>query len=115
MAKKQRKKAHYSKPHNDAGYTDRYRTTNRQAVQDVAIQYAMDCACIVLHEEFGFGAERLRRFRDLQNKAMQEWWEATSTSDEAGYYRHKMDEKLREAGVLDAAFEERYEWIQYRI
>lgn len=115
MSKKQKKKIHYSKPHNDVEYANSYKAVNRQATQDVAIQYALDCACIVLHDSFGFGEERLRRFHGLVNKDMEEWWEATSTSNEAGYYRQKMDEKLRSAGVLDEPFEKRYEWIQYRI
>lgn len=115
MTKKQKKKIHHSRPHNDSVCSSNYRAANRQAVQDVSIQFAMDCACIVLHDEFGFGAERLRKFHDLQNKEMLEWWEATSDSDEAGYHRHKMDEKLRAAGVLDEPFEKRYEWIKFRI
>lgn len=50
MSKKQKKKIHYSKPHNDVEYANSYKAVNRQATQDVAIQYALDCACIVLHE-----------------------------------------------------------------
>ena len=34
---------------------------------------------------------------------------------EAGYFRSKLDARLKEIGILDEPFEKRYEWIKYRI
>ena len=120
MSKKQNRKIHYSKPHGGSTtYTERQKAVHQvltQAAADTYSQFMSDLACIVLHDEFGFGSERCRRFHDALEASCTEWSGALDDKNiEAGYLRSKLDARLKEIGILDEPFEKRYEWIKYRI
>lgn len=120
MSKKQNRKIHYSKPHGGSTtYTERQKVVHQiltQAAADTYSQFMSDLACIVLHDEFGFGAERCRRFHDALEASYAEWDVALDDKNiEAGYFRSKLDACLKEIGILDEPFEKRYEWVRYRI
>lgn len=120
MSKKQNNKINYNKPNGGSvTYTERQKVVHQvltQAVADTYSQFIADLACIVLHDEFGFGAERCRRFHDALQAMCDECGGALDDKNvEAGYFRTKLDARLQEIGILDEPFEKRYEWIKFRI
>ena len=120
MGKKQNNKINYSKPNGGSfTYTERQKVVHQvltQAVADTYSQFIADLACIVLHDEFGFGAERCRRFHNVLQANCKELEGAFDDKNvEAGYLRSKLDAHLKEIGILDEPFEKRYEWVKYRI
>lgn len=120
MSKKKNRKIHYSKPNGGSTtYTERQKAVHQiltQAAADTYIQFMADISCIVLHDEFGFGAERCRRFHDVLQANLMEWDVVLDDKNiESGYFRSKLDARLKEIGVLDEPFENRYKWIKYRI
>ena len=62
-------------------------------------QYAIDLMCIVLHEKFGFGHERLKRLVDgMQDKYIEVHARATDDLDKDKWYSdEKLEEELRAA------------------
>lgn len=67
---------------------------NRHVVR----QMAMDAAVLVLNEEFGFGAERIKRFHDAWEKQMREladFFEEDHKADPTYVYaKAKLDEAM---------------------
>lgn len=94
MSKKQNRKIHYSKPNGGSTkYTERQKVVHQiltQAAADTYIQFMADISCIVLHDEFGFGAERCRRFHDVLQSNLMEWDVVFDDKNiESGYFRSK--------------------------
>lgn len=117
MGKQQKKKPHHSKPHgNGVSYAELQKAKKQALVQasaDTYTQFLADLACIVLHDEFGFGAERCRRFHAALQESRKEWDGALDGEcAEAGYLQSKLDARLDEIGVLDVPWEARYEWLK---
>lgn len=92
-----------------------------QATCDIYSQWVHDHACLALHEEFGFGPDRLKRFREALGKSLIEYDLALSSSKdpvEAGKIdelRGKLDNAMRQLvpeGEAFYAFEERYPEVQ---
>jgi len=86
-----------------------------QAACDIYSQFVFDCALLVLHDHYGFGAERLDAFGALLNQYTREFDPALDTADpECGYTRDRMDAKLREAlrEKMKYDFEQRYSWMK---
>lgn len=86
-----------------------------QASCDIYTQYTFDCAVLVLHDEFGFGAERLAAFAGHLRQYQQDFDPALDTAHpECGYTQDCMDRKLREAlrEHFECPFPERYEWLK---
>lgn len=112
---KQKKQTHHSKPHaNDYAAKQRaIRQAYIQATCDTYSQYVFDCACIVLHREFGFGRERMMKFHAALSKLQTEFTPALDSGDESGYMQEVMDRTLREVFGDDLKpFERRYEWLK---
>lgn len=97
-----------------------------QATCDIYSQYVGDMALITLHDEFGFGEERLKRFWDaLQentvafDNALGARTKAEALSGETEFLRDRLDEKLKEAmgKYYTVDFEARYpnvEKVRYK-
>lgn len=86
-----------------------------QAASDIYSQYVFDCALLVLHDHYGFGAERLDTFGDLLNQYTKDFDPALDVANpECGYTRDRMDAKLREAlkEKFKYDFEQRYDWMK---
>lgn len=88
-----------------------------QATCDIYSQWVHDHACLVLHEEFGFGPDRLKRFREALGNSLIEYDLALSASKdpvEAGKIdelRGKLDNAMRQLvpdGEPFLPFEERF-------
>jgi hypothetical protein len=88
-----------------------------QATCDVYSQYVHDCAIIALHEEFGFGPDRCKRFRERLKEVLNQFDDALSApkdKDKMGdvdYLRGLMDESLKQITPENEkfyTFEERY-------
>ena len=80
---------------------------NGQGVQ----QMCFDAAMIALHEEFGFGAERIKRFRTAMLSHMDEMADLILQDDDpdAIYAKEVIDRKLREILGPDVIpWDERY-------
>lgn len=92
-----------------------------QATCDIYSQYVADNAVIVLHDEFGFGPERIRKFLEALktscgdfDRALGARTKAQAIDGETDYLREIMDVKLREAmgdGFTDD-FEARYPAVE---
>ncbi len=102
-------------------YLQKQRTrdqVNRDVASETERQYMVDLMCLVLNDpkimgRDTFGAKRLARIVAGLNVAYAEWYDALTNSDEADYYRVKLDEHLQT--ILHdklVPFEERYPWIK---
>lgn len=99
-----------------SGYMDKLQKQYEKKMYDMrlfTLQYAMDAAVIALHEEFGVGAERARRFCLAYMKYIHEISalinEDGKTDKGAEYARAKIDEKLQSImGEYFAPWEIRY-------
>lgn len=91
---------------------------NREVASETERQYMVDLICLVLNDprimgKDTFGAKRLQRIVEGLNKAYAEWYDALTKSDEADYYRAKLDDQLRAIlGDKLVPFDERYRWIR---
>lgn len=86
-----------------------------QATSDVYSQYGFDISMLVLHDCFGFGAERLAAFGEAMNRYRKDFDPALDVTDpECGYTQECMDRKLAAAlgEHFKHPFHERYEWLK---
>lgn len=72
-----------------------------EATQNIIQQLSYDCACIVLHREFGFGYDRVSKFCKAYGELYDEMFTAfakpkSKTEDERYVYRVKLDKCLLE-------------------
>lgn len=68
-------------------------------------QYMLDCALIALHREFGFGAERLKRFMRELGAIHDRYYAVFKVSDpECDKLRAEMDALLQECCAPEDAF-----------
>lgn len=123
MSEARRGRVHHSKPHygDDPRVTaSNMRQVNRQAMQDTMIQFVGDCMLEMLHDEFGFGPDRLLRANIALDASLLKWGDILKQpkrgdlADETGYLRSKFDEKQAEicGKYFKHPFQERYPWIE---
>lgn len=89
------------------------RMIERKLAISFAVQRVADCAVITLHNEFGFGAERNKRFMEQLNATLAEMADMVEEDDKTDkeliYSRAKLDAAVKEAmGEHFVKWEERY-------
>ena len=96
-----------------SGYLAKLQARQERELQEArvyALQMGLDVGILALANEFGFGAERLNRFRNRYQEIWDEY-QALINGDSADceYAFAKMDEALKDAcGEYYAPREERY-------
>lgn len=81
-----------------------------------ALQQSQDMAVIALHEAFGFGADRCKKFVDTYNAVFEHYAdmaiEDAKDDDDIDYTRGKFDEMLKTiCGEYFIPWDERYDWV----
>lgn len=107
-----------------SGYLERQRKLIDAYVQgtcDIYTQYMCDMACITLHDEFGFGPERIKKFMEALgdnahafDPALGVRRKSEELEGRTDFLRGRMDEKLRAAmgKYYDIDFDARYPGIR---
>ena len=105
-------------------YLDRQRQQTQayiQATCDIYCQYICDMACITLHDDFGFGPERIKRFVESLGDCARTFDPALGCrtkqdvlEGQTEYLREKLDQKLRDAmgKYYDTDFDDRYPAVE---
>lgn len=76
-------------------------------------QQNWDIICLVLHEKFGFGAERLKKLLDAVKAFEDEHIDAWLNNPESDYQQEKIDAALRDIfGDKVIPFRERYPYLR---
>lgn len=86
-----------------------------QAAERVTQQLMLDTLQVTLHQEFGFGYDRIKRLTDAWGKTYNQFHDALDGGTEADYWQEKLDrlllDLLRDHQAL-IPFGERYPEIQ---
>lgn len=75
------------------------RRLGREEGLEIESQFMADVACVVLHQEFGFGQERMRKFISELSKAHDEYesvFRVKKDNPECDYLRVALDRILQE-------------------
>ena len=86
-----------------------------QAAERVTQQLMLDTLQVTLHQEFGFGYDRIKRLTDAWSQTYNQFHDALDGGTEADYWQEKLDrlllDLLRDHQAL-IPFGERYPEIQ---
>lgn len=80
-----------------SAYLIQQRETRRrlvQAAERVTQQLMLDTLQVTLHQEFGFGYDRIKRLTDAWGKTYNQFHDAPDGGTEADYWQEKLDRLL---------------------